>query len=356
MRILVIVHTVSSWGGVQEWALTLIQGLASKGHTVGVIAPTQRLIDEAKEAGARGLRSDLAESDLSECLGWVQESGWDVIVSSPMRSREVSQYLYQKTGIPFVATFHGVYSDYVQSWKDEAGALVAVTGLLAKMVHQIGGVPLEQVAVIPNGVPESELARPGVSFEDKMEEGVLRIAMASRLDIDKLKQLEALDNLVTQLSDQGVERVHATIMGDGSGRGYFNSRLRELSERNSGFTYRLSGWLSLPDMLAELEHSTVSLTAGRTALHSLAVGTPVIGVGAREYVGLFVSSHVDAIADSNFGDYFTPQGFEPTADLSLLLNPGSYAQLAAQGREWVRQGYTAESMIESFENLLARLV
>lgn len=356
MRILVIVHTVSSWGGVQEWALTLIQGLARKGHRVGIIAPSQRLIDEAREAGVQGLRSDLAESDLSECLGWVQETGWDVIVCSPMRSREVSQYLSHETGIPFVATFHGIYSDYIQSWKDEAAAVVAVTGLLAKMVHQIGGVPLADIAVIPNGVPEQELERAGLSFEEKTNDGVFKIAMSSRLDIDKFKQLESLDSLVAQLADHDVDRVHATLMGDGNGRGYMNSYLRELSNRHSGFTYRLSGWLDLSDMLAEIEQSTVSLAAGRTALHSLAVGTPVIGVGAREYVGLFASSDVDAIADSNFGDYFTPRDFEPTTDLGLLLNPGSYAQLATQRREWVRQGYTAESMIDSFENLLAGIV
>lgn len=356
MRVLIVAHTTSSWGGVQEWALTLIQGLTSRGHQVGVMTPNQKLIRETELVGAMGMRSDLGGSDLPACLEWFSQNEWDVIVTSPMRSREVAQYFHRETGVPFVATFHGVHTDYVYAWKNEARALVAVTGSLARMITQIGGKTPGDIAVIPNGVPESELERPQLTLEDKMDDGPFKIALASRLEIDKLRQLEVLDNTVGKLTDLGVGPIHATMMGDGSARGYFNSYLGQIATRHSNFTYTLAGWLDLPGMLTTIESSVLSLAAGRTALHSLAVGTPVIGVGARKHVGLVAGDRMQETADSNFGDYFTASGFKPATDLSPLLDRAEYSTLSTQGRDFIRRRYTARHMVESFEELLLSLI
>lgn len=356
MRILVIAHAISSWGGVQEWAYTLLQGLAAKGHQVGVISPTPNLIERARQLGAETLRSELTDDDIPECLEWFQRVEWDVIVTSPMRSREVGQFLSRETGVPFIATFHGVYTDYVYSWKSEARSIVAVTNLLSRMIGQIAGISSEEVAVIPNGVSEAQLRRPGLSFEEKIADGVFKIALASRLDIDKLKQLDELSRIVSSLADSGIDRVEATIMGDGSGRGYFNSYLQDLAARHPHFSYEISGWTDLPDMLTEIEASMISLAAGRTALHSLSVGTPVHAVGARESVGLFAAPNVQDIADSNFGDYFTPRDFKPITKLDRILDPDEYGELSTAGREFVRSDYTAESMVAKFEALIETII
>lgn len=355
MRILFFSHSVADWGGLQEWVTGLSSSLAARGNRVGLVTSSVEISQRAASAGVWVYDIDWSSPSTKFVLDAVG-SDWDIVVTTPLIAREVGSKVASALQIPSVATFHGVYSDYVYAWKKQFAKMVVVAPALANMLKVVGGVEQSEIATIPNGVPESETSIAPLGFADKVEGGVFTIAMACRLEMDKLSSLDVLYTMIPKLSALGVNRVNLILLGDGKQRNVFVSRLRSLSAAWPMFTFELRGWLDTAAMFDVLRRSVVTLGAGRTALHSLAAGTPVIGVGARAFVGVSSIRRMPEMLDCNFGDYIPARPMESFEDLDLLTDAESYDAAAAAFQNIIREGYTETKSAECFEKLFRSLL
>lgn len=354
MNILFLCHTVASWGGLQEWATGIASALSRRSHRVGIVSSSPEIASRASLAEVEVFDIDWQKPDEDAVIAEIGPE-WDVLVTTPALARKLGAKVSTRLSIPAVATFHGVFSDHVYAWKHQFAKLVAVAPALEDMLTVIGGIDPSDVAMIPNGIDEAELSFDPHSFNDKTRDGVFSIAMASRLEFDKISGLSVLHQLVPRLSEAGVDKVQLELMGDGKQRNLFIARLRALAERWPGFTFRLRGWVDTDEMCSILRTSAVTLGAGRTAIHSLAAGTPVVGVGAREFVGISTKERVKEMLDCNFGDYIPRRPMGSFDGLDQLLDSETYDSTARYYQRIVEESYTESSAASQFEQLFLAL-
>ncbi|MCT2183970.1 glycosyltransferase [Brevibacterium casei] len=350
MRILIFSYSVAEWGGLQEWVTGLATGLVSAGHRIGLVSASDEISRRASAGGAETYNIVWDIADIDSVLDVVGDD-WDVVLTTPLVARAIGGRVARRLAIPAVATFHGVYSDYVYSWKGDFAKIVAMAPALADMLRVVGAVRPSDLTVIPNSVPSSELDEEVLPLSVKMADGVFKIAIACRLESDKLPTLNILHHLLPKLNALGIFRVHLDLLGDGSQSGLFIARLNKYSESYPLFSFKLGGWVEREQLCNVLRHAVVTVGAGRTALHSLAVGTPVLGSGARAFVGLSSPARIQDLLDCNFGDYVPGRPLDSFDDLNLLVEDELYSEATVAGRRFIGNSYTESHSIVEFERL-----
>lgn len=111
LRILLPVHTVATWGGLQDWTVGMVKGLAARGADVYIVANNRRIVEECQGFARRSFLVDWGSwrGSVQEILAACE---FDVIFTQPYASRELAIELRRRTGVPIVHMFHGNNSDF----------------------------------------------------------------------------------------------------------------------------------------------------------------------------------------------------------------------------------------------------
>ncbi|MDO8143935.1 glycosyltransferase family 4 protein [Isoptericola sp. 178] len=338
-KIFMPVFTVAEWGGLHEYALAAADMLKRAGHEVLFAGTPGRVTDVARSMKISTLDVDWHDSSGSTMSSAVQWDA-DLVFAQPFRSRVLGMAVAAESNIPFVPMFHGYAHDSAFVWHERAARILTTSPSISAMLVRYCFVPASKLQVIPNGAPSHLLELE--SREPEANADHLSIALVSRLSHDKFGMIEAALEVVASVRDVYDGHITLDVVGDGPLRYEFDYHLHRGVRDDERCTVEMHGWMDPAEVPAILSEAFVSVGAGRSALQSVALGTPVYGAGARASIGIPDVEQIDAAVSCNFGDYLPVGRLAEPLSPRDLLDPGRYSDLAKSGRELVRLKYTQD--------------
>jgi glycosyltransferase involved in cell wall biosynthesis len=258
-----------------------------------------------------------------------------------------------------VSTFHGRNVDDLGSWADAPRALVAVSRSHAEMLSSEAGISPDRITVVPNAVRDGLLDLDMRGFADRVEDGVARVVVASRLDADKRGLLECVDAITEVASSRDQWRWVVQVLGGGVARDEMAEYLDAQTVNAGHIEVEHLGWInseSVPDLL---RGAAVAVASGRGAAQSLAVGTPVVAFGSQGVYGLQYGTNLDNGLWGNFGGH--PLGDRPTGDIArevahVIDDVSVYARVQAAGRVAVKSCLLQSDADDRLDRLYRQVV
>lgn len=338
LRILLTVQTFADWGGLQDWTVGMVKGLAYNGAEVVLVSNNERIVAESTDAAVSTFLVDWPHwrDYVDEILN---DSHFDVIVSQPFSARELALELRRRTGAPLVYMAHGNNSDYAYTWRDQAAKFLVASSSLIPMLEDFCGVQDQPIEVLPNGVPSSLFEFDTVSYEERIARGSFDFVLAARLMPDKLSQVDGVIALAGHLIRQGIiPRATIHLMGGGASKAEFISRLDTFARETENVEVQFHGWVDQATVLHHLRTAIFAIAGGVTGAQAMALGTPCLGAGIRGICGVSTPANIDRVLGSNFGDH------------SARLNMTS--EEIASDAEWILQ----RKNFEEFQDVYVRLM
>lgn len=351
-HILVTAFARASWGGLHENVLDEVRALVRFGFNVSLACSESRLAMRARLAGAHVITVDWA--DLDDAVVKVLGNGhYDLVHAHPFLSRELACIVSKAQDVPLVVTIHGNYLDYANSWVTEASHVVCVAEALRdNFLLKVDNADPSKVSVIPNGVADQFFKREFLTLDKKVKDGVIGIAVASRLDKDKSPLVKAvIDGIASIKKFDANAEIVVKILGDGTDSMAVTSLIGD-----AGATTDFVGWRMSERVADVLEQAVLAICPGRAASQSMAIGTPVIAAGSQGLAGLQFGSRITSGWWSNFGGF--PVNQDPGLDhLKVLLeNRNVYSQVQRDGRNFLhsraRQSIVDNNMVSLFVSLI----
>lgn len=349
LRILLPVHTVADWGGLQDWTVGMVRGLVAHGAEVSLISNNVRVVQECGKFTKSVLLIDWEV--WQESVDYILDTmNFDVIFSQPFRSRELALELRSRTDVPLVYMFHGNNSDFCYLWKEEVAKFLVASSSLIPMVRQFCGAVDVPVEVLPNGVPRSLFEKPTRTFDERRSTEEFSFVMAARLMPDKISQAVGLVQVVSTLLDEGIiPSAQLHVMGGGPSRPEFESRLGQLAKNWNSVQVKFHGWVSQETVLDRLRSAVFSVAGGVTGAQSVALGTPCLGAGIRGIYGVSTPDNMERVLGSNFGDHSAMFNFsaeEILADSRWILEEHNFARFQEFYVPMMREERTHEAIAE----------
>lgn len=357
MRILIPAYTVAEWGGLHEYVIGAATTLLDRGHDVTLVLQDGLVAEKGEEAGARVIRVDWADWH-----GVAEEvrngPRYDLIFAQPFQSRKFALYVNEVMQTKVVAMFHGFHHDFVYTWQHLVDGFLVTTEQIGDLLVDLCRIEPERVRVAPNGVDMDRFEYPLVGLNEKILDNHGSIVMASRIDKDKRSQVTALKHLISGLASQaGSIQWDVKILGDGPERDRVERELNNFVTDHPNVSIEMCGWVPADTVPALLNRAAFSVSAGRGAMQSLAVGTPCLAAGARGIAGLQIGPNLDVGVWSNFADYpiVGRDIVDLETDLARVLVPEAYAAAQVEGRARIladrSHQSTAESMVKALTDI-----
>ena len=376
-----IVHVITRLilGGAQENTVLTCEGLHRRGHDVTLITgpplgPEGQLLDRAMAGGYRvivvdGLRRPIHpmrdHASYRALRRLLSELAPQVVHSHSSKAGILARLAAQRGRVPLIVhTIHGLpFHPYQPRWVNRlyvalerraarrSDALVSVADAMTAQALAARVGRAEQYITIYSGMEvDAFLRRPAGAdaFRASLDlpEGAVLVTQVSRLA--ELKGHEYLIAAARRLPGH----IHFCLVGDGALRGWIEARLAQgrLAER-----FHLTGLLDPADIPAVMHATDIlvhcSLREGlaRALPQAMLAGKPVVSFdvdGAREVVrtgqtGYCVPAKDVARLAGALG--------ELAGDEALRQRLGS------AGREFARQRFAADTMVEQIERLYFRL-
>lgn len=332
-RILITVFARASWGGLHEHVLDEARALVRHGFNVIVVCAESRLAMRLRALGACVVTVDWDDMDSAETKVLESVSNIDLVHAHPFNSRDLGLRIASVFSCPIIVTLHGNYLDYANTWAANVDHIVFVSDALRdNFLSKVTGMSRENATVIPNGVKDSIFQQNPSSLTDKTGEDPIRITVASRLDVDKKHVVLSTASVARQVRSVFPEsRVIVDVLGDGN---LSDGAISDLALEE--VEVRFLGWRVSENVYKYLRRAVISVCPGRSAIQSLAVGTPVFAVGSQGPGGLQVGKNLHSGFWANFGGF--PVGFRDDARAigALLTDPEEYRKAQALGLEMVQ--------------------
>ncbi|MDO4717574.1 MAG: glycosyltransferase family 4 protein [Propionibacteriaceae bacterium] len=327
LRILLSVHTVAAWGGLQDWAVGMVKGLVANGAEVHMVANNQRIVEECQGFARHSFLIDWGswQNSVKEILATCE---FDVVFTQPFAARELALELRRRTGVPIVYMSHGNNSDFAYGWRHEIAKFLVASSSLIPMLRDFCGVTDTPIEVLPNGVPDSLFDIPTVGYQARIDQGSYDFVLAARLMPDKLSQVDGLIAVASSLLRSGrIPKATVHLMGGGPSKEEFLARLGAFVREDPRAELHYHGWVSQTQVVDQLRSAVFSVAGGVTGAQSMAVGTPCLGAGIRGICGVSTPANMDRVLGSNFGDHsarlhMTPAEIE--RDCQWILEPENF--------------------------------
>lgn len=325
-RILIPARTVADWGGLHEWVVDAAADLLAAGHEVTVVGGPGLFEERSRAAGAGFLAIDWDRWE--EEVDRIADTGpYDIVFAHAPQARMLALKLPKWPGSRTHVMVHGAYHDYVYTWADRVDSIAAASPCLVDFLTRIGKVEPWKIDMIPNGVADHVFDLPLKSLDERLEDGVGHVVMASRLARDKTMQIDAAKEALAACARLRPDITwQLDVLGDGPLRDRYEREFRRFAIDHPGVEVVFHGWVPPEDVPRHMSSAVIGLVSGMGGVRTLAAGALCIGVGARGSVGVQVGANLRAGVWTNFGDHGTPQ-FTPTsitADLERVLRPGAY--------------------------------
>ncbi|MGP5079339.1 glycosyltransferase family 4 protein [Brachybacterium alimentarium] len=338
-RILIPARTVAEWGGLHEWVVDGAADLIAAGHDVTVVGGPGLFEQRAQEVGASYPTIDWDQWEAE--VDRIADTGpYDIVFAHAPQARMLALKLPKWPGSRIHVMVHGAYHDYVYTWADQVESIAAASPCLVDFLTRIGKIEPWKIDMVPNGVSDHVFDLPMHTLEERLEDGVGRIVMASRLARDKTMQIDAAKEALAACSRLRPDVTwQLDILGDGPLRDRYEREFRRFTADNPRVQTTFHGWVAPEEVPRRMNTAVIGLVAGMGGIRTLAAGALCIGVGARGSVGVQVGSNLRAGLWTNFGDHGTPQ-FTPTSitsDLERVLQPGAYEEAVGFARTAARR-------------------
>ncbi|MCB8875606.1 glycosyltransferase family 4 protein [Acidisoma silvae] len=296
-------------GGVERGTVEIVEALAARGHKPLVASAGGRLVAAIERAGGTHVTLPLKTKNpfkiwrnATALAQLIRDQRVDLIHA---RSRAPAWSVLRAskmTGVPFITTYHGAYSDtskakrFYNSVMVRGALVIAASGFIADLIQQQHGVPPDRIRLIPRGVD------PQV-FDPRGQLGlrVARLATAWELPEDakvillpaRISRWKGQDQLIEALARLKRPEVVVVFVGSDQGRHSIVRSLLDQAKR-LGVTGQIKFVGHCADMPAALMLADVVVSAstepeafGRAVIEAQAMERVVIAAdhgGAAETV------------------------------------------------------------------------
>lgn len=350
-------------GGITSYLLTSARGLIRRGHRVHVATSGGNMEKEFVSAGAELLILNIrTKSELDPRIylalrplwRYIRKNNIDLIHAHTRVTQVMGALLRRLTGRPYLATCHGFFRPrlsrkWVPCWGD---TVIAISKAVETHLVRDFGVSAEKVALIESGVDVGEFAP---ADEEIKKECRARfnlgaepvVGMVARLSGVKGQDIliEALKKVVFRIPD-----VKALLVGEGktentlrrmAGRLGLSGHVRFFSVVN-----RTAEMLSLFDIFAVPSRQE---GLGLSVMEAQAAGLPV--VASR------VGGIPSLIEDGKTGILVDPENSDALAEaiIKLLQDKNRRKEIGMAGREFIKQTYSADKMVDATIKLYQQL-
>ena len=349
-------------GGVERGAVEMVQAVSAAGGRALVASAGGRMVVQVERARGLHVALPLLTKDPVNMLvnagrlaALIRRQGVQ-LVHARSRAPAWSAWLAaRRTGVPFVTTWHGVYSEGFPGKRLYNGVMargdrvIAISRFVAQRVAAGYGVPHARLRTIPRGV-DPTVFDPGQVVGERMH----RLAQAWRLPTGarvvmlpaRLTRWKGAEILLESVASLGAaDDVFCVLVGDHQGREKFSQALQSSAIR-LGVSARLRLAGHCDDMPAALMLADVVVSAslkpepfGRAVIEAQAMGRPVV---AFDHGGA-----AETIANSQTG-FLCPPGNRAALAAAIgraLALPESERQLLGwQARQAVLSQYTTQAM------------
>ena len=359
MRLL-FATSIETWGGGEEWMLSVGTGLSARGHHVALLGrPRSAILARARAAGlfvagasfccdadvvsfARALRlcrvrrveAAILNMDRTLRIAGTAARAAGVRVVLPRRGSEFPL----KTGPLYRWTYRSVAT----------GVIVNSRATERALCRDVSWRPAGRILVIPNGVDVERFAHGAPRAKTRqalgLSEDVPVLLAVGELTTRKDPQL--LLDALARLHARGL-RPCLLFAGEGAERLRLERRAQEL--RVSDHVRLLGFRKDVPDLLAAadlLVHAAHLEGFGYAVAEAMAAGLAVVATNA--------SSLPEIVVDGETGILFPTGDAEAAAAAveSYLRDPERRARDGARGRERVRSEFSQARRLDELESLL----
>lgn len=353
-RILLTVHTSAHWGGLQDWTVGMVRGLHRLGREVGVVTNNDLVAERCSADAATIIPIDWKqwEGHVDEIL---EQGPWDLTFAQPFASRAMGVHLKRGHDIPLVVMAHGNAADRGYSWVDAADGILLASASLRKTMVAFNGFDDGIVGVLANGASSVFFEGDVAPFRERLSsDGDVKVVVASRLGVDKLNQIPAMEILVeTLLNAADVRHVEMQVLGGGPMRNVFESRLRRLTS-NPRVKLSMLGWAGETSVRDHMRDALFTVAGGVSGTQSCCLGTASLGAGFRSVVGISTPENMDAMLSTNFGDHAVRHvaRSEIEKDIAWMLREENYTQFQYTYCDLMRRERTHEAVALRAASLL----
>jgi glycosyltransferase involved in cell wall biosynthesis len=305
-RIAIIAYFRAPHGGLHDHVADQVRFARSLGLDVTLACPPGPLAESMRD------RADVVTAtfdDPASVADDLQALGTPALIHAhPGLAREAAFSLKALTSAPVLVTYHGSRPETLTAADPRVDIAVTVSDVTRRFILQRTDVDPARIVVIPNAV-DTEVFRPTQAATPQPDVVVL----ASRWDDDKGFVVDiALEALRGIATEEDLAQVDVVVAGDGQRVGELESLCAEVNERRGRPSFSTLGWLSPPDLAAQMAAASVVISPGRGAVQALAVGRATIALGSKGYVGFLEGDALLRGLDTNLG--------------SGGLNPRNYPQ------------------------------
>lgn len=232
MRILHITSHLQV-GGVARHVVTVSRACAQRGHQVAVAAEAGALAADLAVAGVAhwpvplqtsvefGQRASRATQQIAARLA---QEPMDLLHAHTRTAQVVADRLSRRTGIPYVATWHGFFRLNLGRllWPCAGDLTIAISEPVRRHLQSVFHIPAKHIRLIPHGVDPVPFEAPVAAAETAalrarcgLPSGVPVVGTVARLVASK-----GVDRLIRALPAlrQRLPNAHVLIVGDGEER------------------------------------------------------------------------------------------------------------------------------------------
>lgn len=348
-------------GGVERGTVEIVEALAARGWTALVASQGGRLVRAIERAGGRHISLPLqtklpwAVWRNAKRLGEVIRAERVDLVHARSRAPAWSVLLAcRRTGVPFVTTYHGAYSDgsrakrLYNSVMVRGARVIAASGFIADLIRNQHGVTADRLRLIPRGID------PAV-FDPKAISGlrVAKLAQAWSLPDDakiillpaRISRWKGQSVLIEALGRLKRSDLFVVFVGSDQGRhNYVRSLLDQAAALGLTRQIKLVGHCA--DMPAALMLADIVVSA---STEPEAFGRTVIEAQAMERI-VIAANHggaAETVTHGESGILVRPGDAQALAEAiawALALPEDEGRAMGARARASVLRAYTISAM------------
>lgn len=275
----------------------------------------------------------------------VQERNVNLIHAHSIAALKVGVQVSDETLVPCIATIHGKFYPprQLRSLLDRCPKTIAVSQPVVTWLSKAIDYPLQQIALIPNGV-ETEYYCPGErlnSFRAQLQipEGHKLVVLVSRLAWEKTRVVEAAIQAVVNLQNE--YPIHLAIVGSGDHQPLIYASASLANDTVGKEVIKVVG--QKLDPLECYQAADVVIGTARVALEALSCERPLIAAGNTSYVGYLEPTNLEKAWSVYFGDHHWayPLTVERLTDdlRHVLENQTQAEQNSTTLRKWVTKNF-----------------
>jgi lipopolysaccharide heptosyltransferase II len=347
MKVLQVLPSLNL-GGVERGVIDLARAMKRRGEEAVVVSSGGELVLELQKMGVThytlpvNKKSIFSLGLISKLAEIIEREHIDVIHARSRVPAWIAWFAARRTGVPFVTTCHGYYSNHplskVMGWGKQ---VIVISRVIGRHMIDDFGVSPERIRLIHRGVDLSQFL-----FHSKQEEGErpFRIINVGRLSPIKgqLEFLQAIHQIRREIQPLEVWIVGSEEKGKTKYTDQIKQTLRQLDLESC--VKLLGTRRDIPELLAQSDLLVLSTLVpeafGRVVIEAGAVGTPVL---ATQLGGV-----LDIIDSGQNGILVAPGDIKAMANAiqEIAKDKEKAKTYAINLREKVQKQFTLDGMVD----------